>query len=191
MARFAQKVRPFRSTDIHFASTTSIVKSKYCPDLSFGHEDAKFPGVVIEVGYSQDKKSMSRKAENYILNSNANIRVVIGLDLAYSIGSLKATFSIWRPRLSDTAEGRELVVVEEIADMAFRDDTGNPVLGVDLQFNVSEFTHNKLVPTELDDQDGQIIISGKKLYQYLEVAESKPRRELSELPLPADVKKRK
>jgi len=116
-AQFAQKVRPARSTEIHFATSASSSKSKYEPDASFWHDDAKYPGVIIEVAYSQKKTRLGRLAENYLLDSDASVRTVVGLDIEYGKkGSRKATLSIWRPRLFDTGDGSELRVVEEAAD---------------------------------------------------------------------------
>ncbi|KAF2804423.1 uncharacterized protein BDZ99DRAFT_525631 [Mytilinidion resinicola] len=53
-AAFAQKVYPARSTEIYFPvdSVSSGRKSKHEPDASFWHNDAQYPGVVIEVAYS-------------------------------------------------------------------------------------------------------------------------------------------
>lgn len=116
-ARFAQKVRPARSTTIRFNASDPSSKSKYEPDAAFRHKAAQYPGVVIEVGYSQKKKLLGRLAENYILDSYASIRVVVGLDIEYGKGkSQKATLSIWRPQLFETSDGLELRAVEEVAD---------------------------------------------------------------------------
>lgn len=116
-AQFAQKVRPARSTEIQFATSASSSKSKYEPDASFWHDDAQYPGVIIEVAYSQQKTRLARLAENYILDSDASVRVVVGLNIEYGkVGSRKATISIWRPQLFDTADGSELRAVQEVED---------------------------------------------------------------------------
>lgn len=116
-ALFAQKVQPARSTEICFAASALCSKSKYEPDASFGHDDAQYPGVIIEVAYSQKKKRLGRLAENYLLDSDASVRVVVGLDIEYGKKeSRKATLSIWRPRLFETTNGLELRAVEEAAD---------------------------------------------------------------------------
>ena len=83
---------------------------------SFGHDDAQYPGVIIEVAYSQKKKHLGRLVENYLLDSDASVRVVVGLDIEYGKESRKATLSIWRPRLFETADGLELRAVEEAVD---------------------------------------------------------------------------
>lgn len=115
-AQFAQKVRAARSTEIRFAANASSSQSKYEPDASFGHIDAQYPGVVIEVAYSQKKKRLGRLAENYLLDSDASVRVVVGLDIEYGKDSCKATLSIWRPELSDSPSGPELRAVDVVAD---------------------------------------------------------------------------
>lgn len=83
------------------------------PDLACGHKLARYSGVVIEVSYSQKAKSLSWLAENYILDSEANTRVVVGLDIEY-LGSKKATMSVWRPQIinSDIGNGntQDLIV---------------------------------------------------------------------------------
>ena len=121
-ALFAQKVRPARSTIIYLPVEDAApeTKSRHEPDASFWHDYAKYPGVVIEVSYSQKRKSLSRLAEDYLLDSNASIQVVVGLDIEYGKkGSCKATFSVWRTKLYHTAEEDELRVVQEMTDEVY------------------------------------------------------------------------
>jgi hypothetical protein len=114
-AEFAQKVYSARSTEIHYDARSS--KSKNEPDASFKHKDAEFPGVIVEVAYSQNKARLRRLAENYILDSDTSIRVVVGLYIKYGDQeSRKATLSVWRPKLVTTDDGLELRAVEEVAD---------------------------------------------------------------------------
>jgi len=118
-AVFARKVHPARSTEIYFPVDDALpsTKSKHEPDASFWHEDAKFPGVIIEVAYSQKRKKLGRLAEDYLLDSDASVKVLVGLDIEYgNKGSRKATLSVWRTRVAHTADGDELRVVQEIAD---------------------------------------------------------------------------
>lgn len=115
-ALFAQKIIPIRSTTITFPLST---KSKHDPDTSFEHEDAEYPGVVVEVGYSQKSKRLGRLAEDYLLDSDANIQVVVGLDIEYGKNkesSRKATLSVWRTHLVEIVGGHELRVIQETAD---------------------------------------------------------------------------
>src|SRR5436305_7086969 len=73
-ALFAQKVRPARSTEIHFPvdGAPHSTNSKHEPDASFWHDDAQYPGVIIEVAYSQKRKRLDRLAEDYLLDSDAS-----------------------------------------------------------------------------------------------------------------------
>jgi hypothetical protein len=116
---FAQKVRPACSTKIYFPvdDAPPSTKSKHEPDASFWHDDAQYPGVIIEVAYSQKRKRLGRLAEEYLLDSDASVQVVVGLDIEYGRkGSRKATLSVWRTHVFHTADGDELRVVQEIAD---------------------------------------------------------------------------
>lgn len=118
-AHFAQKVHPARSTEIYFPvdDTPPSIKSKHEPDASFWHDDAQYPGVIVEVAYSQKKKRLDRLAEDYLLDSDASVQVVVGLDIEYGKkGSRKATLSIWRTHMAHTFDGDELRVVREVAD---------------------------------------------------------------------------
>ena len=118
-ATFAQKVRPAASSYIYLPveDAPSGAKSKHEPDASFLHEDALYPGVIIEVSYSQKRKKLGRLAEDYLLDSEASVQVVVGLDIEYGReASRKATLSVWRAHLAQTADGDEWSVVQEIAD---------------------------------------------------------------------------
>jgi hypothetical protein len=118
-AAFAQKVNPARSTEIYFPvdNASPGKESKHEPDASFWHDKAHYPGVVLEVAYSQKKKRLCRLAEDYLLDSDANVRAVVGLDIEYGKkGSRKATLSVWRTRVFHTPAGDELRVFQEIAD---------------------------------------------------------------------------
>jgi hypothetical protein len=44
---------------------------------------------------------LDRLAEDYLLDSDASVRVVVGLDIEYGKkGSLKATISVWRTHVA-------------------------------------------------------------------------------------------
>ncbi|KAH7061029.1 hypothetical protein BKA63DRAFT_538703 [Paraphoma chrysanthemicola] len=158
-------LRLARSTEIHFAANASSSQSKYEPDASFGHDDAQYPGVIIEVTYSQKMKCLSRLAENYLFDSDASVRVVVGLDIQYGKDLSKATLSIWRPELSDGPSGPDLRAV----DVAFRDEKGNPVEHAGLQLRLSDFACEELAREEMGDDDTEINVSGIQLCQYLAV----------------------
>jgi hypothetical protein len=83
------------------------------PDAAFKHIDAQWPGIVIEVSFSQKEKELKDLAEDYILGSDGNIQVVIGLNIEYK-QSKKATFSVWRPQYVKHEDGQEYFVSMQI-----------------------------------------------------------------------------
>jgi len=65
------------------------------PDGQFQHCRAAYPGVVLEVSYTQDGKNLENLAWDYIQYSNGDVKAVIGIDIKY--GSKESTVSLWRP----------------------------------------------------------------------------------------------
>jgi hypothetical protein len=62
------------------------------------------------------KKQLKDLAEDYILGSDRNIRVVIGLDIKYK-KSKKATISVWRLQYVECRDGQEdLVSMQTVLD---------------------------------------------------------------------------
>ncbi|OAL53034.1 hypothetical protein IQ07DRAFT_669743 [Pyrenochaeta sp. DS3sAY3a] len=182
-ARFAQKVHPMRSSTIRFAATASapFSKSRYDPDASFKHANARYPGFIFEVSYSQKKGRVARLAENYILDSGTSVRVIVTMNIEYGEPqSRRASLSVWRPELVESEDGPELHVVEEVVDEAFRDDQGNPVEHAGLRLRRSEFAYEGLAQRELGDDDAEIRISGIQLCQYLDAAEEREQGAKSE-----------
>ncbi|KAF2788653.1 hypothetical protein K505DRAFT_255056 [Melanomma pulvis-pyrius CBS 109.77] len=190
-AEFAQKVHPARSTHIRLGTSTSS-KSKYEPDASFRHKEAQYPGVIVEVAYSQKKSCLGRLAENYILDSDASIRAVVCVHIEYgNKESRKATLSVWRPKLLTTDDGLELRAVEGVADVAFRNKEGNPVDQPGLRLRLSEFAYEGLAQKEMGEEDTFIYIPGSKLCEYLNAADSKEEQALGKHVFAKEVKKRK
>ena len=63
---------------------------------------------------------MGRLAEDYLLDSDASARVVVGLDIEYGRKWLrKATLSVWRTRVFHTTDRDELRVVQEVTDEVY------------------------------------------------------------------------
>lgn len=83
------------------------------PDEQFLHKDATYPGVVIEVSYSQDGRDLRRLAQDYILYSNGDIKLVIGIDIINE--DKECTVSSWRPRYTRVVDDfDDLQVVQEV-----------------------------------------------------------------------------
>lgn len=98
-ADFARKVDHKSTTRIWLPNNTKNgerTRSERSPDASFKHEQAKYPGVIIEVCYTQKVRAAADLADDYILDTNGNVKAVIALNIEYR-GSKKATISIWRP----------------------------------------------------------------------------------------------
>lgn len=89
------------------------------PDAAFKHLDEAYPGVVIEISYSQKKKDLPRLADDYILGSDQSIRSVIGIDIEYK-ASKQATVSIWRPQIIQNDAGEsELCSIQSVVDQVY------------------------------------------------------------------------
>jgi hypothetical protein len=102
---FAQKIKHNGSGRLIFRTAENGKQSfiERQPDAEFKHEEARWPGVIIEVSYSQKTKVIPHLADDYILETNGSIRVVVGLGLDYK--TKKATVTIWRPQYVTNANG--------------------------------------------------------------------------------------
>ncbi|KAL0930285.1 uncharacterized protein CTRU02_212489 [Colletotrichum truncatum] len=115
------------------------------PDAQFQHRKAAFPGVVLEVSYSQDGKNLKRLAWDYIQHSNGDIKAVIGLDVNH--GVKPSTVSLWRPEYTrdDGEDFDTLGVQAEIEYQAFRSPNLDHVNGTDnIQLALSDFATDAL-----------------------------------------------
>ena len=117
---FARQIDACGSTSISFPDGYG----RHNPDGSFGHKQAHYPGVVFEVSYSQKRRDLGRLADDYILGSDGNIRVVVGLDIEYQdrgkgkgISSKVATLSMWRPKITVDGDEEELSAHQEAVDV--------------------------------------------------------------------------
>ncbi|KAK3364400.1 hypothetical protein B0T25DRAFT_62924 [Lasiosphaeria hispida] len=101
--------------DESLGATGPVVRRE--PDGRFQHWDAAYPGVVLEVSYSQDGRDLKKLASDYILRSNGDIKAVIGVDINYG---RESTASLWRPNYVEE-EGEEFDILEP-----FRSSGGSP-----------------------------------------------------------------
>ncbi|EXU95204.1 hypothetical protein X797_011727 [Metarhizium robertsii] len=95
---FASKIRIGGSATIQLAEgdSESFQNIQRQPDAQFRHANTQYPGVVIEVSYSQDGKNLRKLAQDYILYSNGDIKAVVGIDINYA--GKESTISLWRPK---------------------------------------------------------------------------------------------
>ncbi|SLM35946.1 hypothetical protein LPUS_05356 [Lasallia pustulata] len=168
-AAFAKKIIPSGSASIKFADQGYC---KHDPDTQFRHSKARYPSVVIEVSHSQKRKDLERLADDYILGSESEIRVVVGLDIEYKMNK-KATLSVWQPSIVINEAGeKELITQKIITNEVFRDSNGNPNTSrtEGLQLRLQDFTTIALAEPEAG-LCGSIAISAKTLCLFLEYAE--------------------
>ncbi|KAH8430043.1 uncharacterized protein LDX57_007714 [Aspergillus melleus] len=133
-SKFAAQIVSGGSSRILLRTDTTeddqLVDSDVClwrqPDAQFQHSLAAYPGVVLEVSYSQDGKNLQKLARDYIMHSNGNIKVVIGIDVTYE--GKESTLSLWRASYTPE-EGEDyynLDVMQEVKSEIFRTRDGCP-----------------------------------------------------------------
>ena len=162
---------------------------KHEPDAMFTHEDAGWPGVVIEVSYSQKRKDLPDLADDYILESDGGIGLVIGLDIEYR-GSRKATVSTWQLKQTIDEQGEEEYSASPVIEnqvcvkltqchasrhanmvQIFRDEDGKPntAPGSGLRIELKDFACEELSR----DVQGFLEIDSATLCRMLERAEKR------------------
>ncbi|KID81130.1 recQ family helicase [Metarhizium guizhouense ARSEF 977] len=123
---FASKIRIGGSATIQLAEgdSESFQTIRRQPDAQFRHANTQYPGVVIEVSYSQDGKNLRKLAQDYILYSNGDIKAVVGIDLNYA--GKESTISLWRPEYTriENDDVEELGFREVISYETFRSVDG-------------------------------------------------------------------
>jgi len=142
---------------------------KHEPNAMFTHVGARWPGVVIEVSYSQKRKDLRDLADDYILESNGGIGLVIGLDIEYR-GSRKATVSTWRLKQTIDEQGEEQYRASPVIEnQIFRDEDGKPntALGSGLRIELKDFVWGDLS----GEAQGFLEIDSATLCKMLEQAE--------------------
>src|SRR3954447_22605202 len=53
------------------------------PDASFRYLGSQYPGIIIETSYTQRVKNLRHVADDYVIMSDGNIKMVVGLDIGY------------------------------------------------------------------------------------------------------------
>ncbi|MCJ1387778.1 hypothetical protein MMC18_000621 [Xylographa bjoerkii] len=162
--------------------------ARHDPDKEFGYEGAQYPGVVIEIAYSQRKKNLSKLADHYIVESCGQINIVVGIELDYK-GSKSATVSLWCPTYGVDNEGRFLAS-DEILSEEFRKADGTGVRNKALRLQLKHF-----VPFQIGaDPDGlaqEILISYEKLAIFVDKAQEIQSAENIPCVLAAGIRKRR
>ena len=77
----------------------------HSPDACYGLPNEQLPGVILEVANTQKAKLLDQIAEDYILGSNGQIRVLLAVKFNYA-NSKKATLSMWKFHVAQNDEGK-------------------------------------------------------------------------------------
>ncbi|TAQ89425.1 hypothetical protein B7494_g2244 [Chlorociboria aeruginascens] len=80
------------------------------PDAQWNFRGARWPGVVMEFSYSQQKKDLECLAWDYIVNTDGAINLVIGIDVDYK--TKVGTITMWRPM--ERRRGSEIEVIPKV-----------------------------------------------------------------------------
>jgi hypothetical protein len=64
------------------------------PDASWGGVGHRYPGITIEVAYSQSERSLVEKINKVLGYSGGHVRYVIGIKIGYS--TTFASIQVWR-----------------------------------------------------------------------------------------------
>ncbi|ESZ91860.1 hypothetical protein SBOR_7766 [Sclerotinia borealis F-4128] len=159
-AEFAQEINLIGSTTIGFEDPKY---SKHDPDAQFLHSGARYPGVVLEVSNSRKRKDLKRLAEDYIYETNGDIRFMIGIDIDYR-GSKEATLSVWQPQIIANDAG-------EMESSAIK-KKGHPNESAEagLRLPLQEFATKSVVELYGPIND-ELFISAATLFAYVEEGE--------------------
>ena len=185
----------------------AIIKRE--PDATFYHRGIRWPCVIIEVSYSQKTKALRHLADDYILETNGSVRVVIGLDVDYK--TRKGSISMWRPGYVENKQGeleleatqtlynqvrRFLIEYQAIADIdqVFSDGSGGPNLSPDagLRLELKDFGLGDVT----EGISGSFLINSAILRKFLNEAVEKwqnvkQQKEVAIDHLPLGMKKRR
>ena len=95
--------------------TGDFDQAKHSPDSSFARIDKKSPHLIIETSFSQKRKDLPRLADDYILGSHGNVKLVLGLDIEYR-NTKTATVSVWEYEEGIEEDGVRYISVKKIVD---------------------------------------------------------------------------
>ena len=102
LSRFLRDIDAYGSTDFYAADDPRHRRS---PDDSICCEGTRFPAIVIETAYSQSEKRLRRVADDWIMLSNGNVKMVIGLEMSYQPSTTTSSETqvdqilVWEPVL--------------------------------------------------------------------------------------------
>ena len=129
---------------------------KRSSDASFAHADSQYPSLIIETSYSQKRKHLAKLAGDYIYGSNGNIAAILGLDIAYRVGSTKVSISTWRPEIVPDPGRRGAVLLRTTS---IQEADVMPSLTLKVDSDLSKGIANRVYLQTFRDNDGAAIIT--------------------------------
>jgi len=141
------------------------------PDGSFHHVESPYPTVILEIAHSQKGKELRVLADEYLLGSDLEIRVVVGVDIEYK-KSKRATFSVFRAEEQGPDNDKVWRVKSTVANEVFRTDDGKRNIDKTsgLRLHLEDFADQETC-RRFKDLDRDIFVSCDELYQCLREAE--------------------
>ncbi|OAG38289.1 hypothetical protein AYO21_07515 [Fonsecaea monophora] len=133
----------------------------HSPDAQFRHVEAKYPGVILEVAYSQKTKSLSELAHIYITEGT---KLVVGLDQDYP-RSKKIMLRTWKRRIEPATESAPPRLFIDHHSQEMRSFDGKPVPNAQLRIPILDLAPKVLIPESLHDEF--IVISCEELCRSL------------------------
>ncbi|CZR65298.1 uncharacterized protein PAC_15198 [Phialocephala subalpina] len=181
-AELAKSIKPRGSAEIKFPTRFNEDSDTKSPDKSYKHKECKYPGLVIEIAWSQEQKPLSMLADRYFQKSEGGIQTVIGVNLEYNpkIGRpgrkvKPATFWIWH--MDSSKEG--LIKAGLPKTEEFRDENKKPIDGIVLQLPLTDFVCRKIALLFPDVKD-EIRITSRELCEALADGEEEMRDRLEQ-----------
>jgi hypothetical protein len=179
--RLIQSISSIGSRDIKFFN----VDGHREPDQQYAVEDCYYPGVVIEIAYSQPFEELRCKADDFIVDSYGNIQLVIALEIE---NKKACKISAWRPDFT-RSENEDTVAKKAIIEQdTIRDEDGKVKSG-SITFQLQDFGTNLAITYPDADLTKEIVLHYNDLAGYLVEAEKWENIQLP--PPPSNLKKRK
>ncbi|KAI1798548.1 hypothetical protein F4811DRAFT_198162 [Daldinia bambusicola] len=141
------------------------------PDESIQFEGCEYPGLLIEISWSQKVKELPKRAKEFITKTKGGVRTVISIDVndTYEKRRKKMTgeakLSVWR---ANWTSDNKLRVDTSVNGEVFQDEQGqlNPSAG-GLHLTLRDFVCRKAAGG-IDSDDPHLFIEAKELYQWVQ-----------------------
>ncbi|KAK5441415.1 hypothetical protein LTS15_011284 [Exophiala xenobiotica] len=172
MAEFAASLIPTGSAQVRYPSKDGKGNIERRPDLTIRTEkNPEYPVLVGEVALSQTTQELQKLAQEYIEQTEGNIRTVITIDLDYPTGK-GAYLLVWRANFGEDGKFKG-VACDDAVEIRNKDGGKNPNRQAGLFLSLQDFAFIPGVDKDADLQSVAPIgtVSTDDLYAALERAE--------------------